>query len=692
MTDDGLDPRLAGALRDYARGGLRPVNATVIAHAAVERSRRRQRVPGTTRVAWWLTRLPARRVRARWLVTAIAAAAVVAVAGISLVPSFGIVGGLPLLPSSSPSPTEATGSASPAATSADSPDLAHSLTVDGVSFSLRLPPPKLGHGWGMFGSLLVSKSISGPQGAEAVVYWAGFPDGTEADPCIDAPIERWTATDAAEYIASAPGTALVAAPEDVTVGGYPAKHVVVVVREEAGCDPGFFYNWKAQTGGDMWVNTVPGDRISVWLVQVGPRLLFIAGETHRDLVPGVAITDSGRARLEQEIQQIVDSIEFDGASAAASGPCAQASVASPATAPDMVAGWAPTGSMAEGRDGHSATLLRDGRVLVVGGMNAREALASAELYDPSIGSWTTTGSMATARAGHSATLLADGSVLVAGGISYAGGPGEDIELGSAELYDPKTGTWSGAGRMLEAVSGGATTLLPDGRVLVAGGWGSTEPFGPKLASAQLYDPQTRTWAATGSMAQGRHGHAAVLLTDGTVLVAGGYAGPRLASTEVYDPASGLWADGARLPEPFLGYSEVLLPGGAVLIAGGDVPSGPGAVGSAHAARYDPCTLTWALTGSMLAARLGQVASLLPDGRVLVAGGKRAGGDPTDILSSAEIYDPATGAWTETLDMRAARSSHTAVVLADGRVLVVGGSTNGGESLASAELFSLVQRS
>lgn len=378
-----------------------------------------------------------------------------------------------------------------------------------------------------------------------------------------------------------------------------------------------------------------------------------------------------------------------GSSAAPSDSCAHSSVASPATAPDTVGEWASTGSMAEGRDGHSATLLRDGRVLVTGGMNARQALASAELYDPATGSWTTTGSMAAARAEHGATLLDDGTVLVAGGISFASGAGDDNELGSAELYDPKTGTWTATRSMLEARTRGAMTLLPDGRVLVAGGWGSGGSFGPKLASAELYDPQTRTWAATSNMVQRRDGHAALLLPDGTVLVAGGYDGPRLASTEIYDPASGLWVDGAPLPEPFLGYSEVLLPDGAVLIAGGDVPSGPGAIGSAHAARYDPCTLTWALTGNMLTARLGQAASLLPDGRVLVAGGQRSGGGTTNIFSSAEIYDPAGGAWTATADMTERRSEHTATLLRDGRVLIVGGATETGGSLASAELFALI---
>jgi hypothetical protein len=143
------------------------------------------------------------------------------------------------------------------------------------------------------------------------VYWAGFPDGRDADPCINAPLERWNRATVAAYIQLASGTELVTAPRETTVGGFPATYVEVVVRKAMGCDPGFFYNWKAQTGGAMWGSTEPGDTISVWLVQVGDRILFIAGETHRDLVPGEAITEAGRARLAQEIQQIVDSIEFE---------------------------------------------------------------------------------------------------------------------------------------------------------------------------------------------------------------------------------------------------------------------------------------------------------------------------------------------------------------------------------------------
>lgn len=306
MTDDGLDPGLAGALRDYSRRGLRPIDAAAIAATAVERDRRRRHVLDAPRVARWLARQPAREHGTGWLVIALAAVVVVAVAGSGLGSSKGLVGGGPSVPSPSP-PGTTTGSPSPAAASSDSSDLTHSLTVDGLPFSFRLPRP---NGWETYGGLLVSKSIAGPQGAEAVVFWAGFPDGTDADPCINAPIELWTASEAADFIASAPGTALVTAPQDVTVGGYPAKYVAVVVREDTGCDPGFFYNWKAQTGGALWVKTLPGDTIRVWLVQVGTRILFIAGETRRDVRPGVALSENALAGLEQEIHQIVDSIQF----------------------------------------------------------------------------------------------------------------------------------------------------------------------------------------------------------------------------------------------------------------------------------------------------------------------------------------------------------------------------------------------
>ena len=157
--------------------------------------------------------------------------------------------------------------------------------------------------WERFGSISVNKSIVGPQGAEAIIYWTSFPDGAYAEPCGQLlgsrPLVR--RPDLAAAVATAPGTELVAGPSDVTVGGHPAKHVVLTVREDVGCDPGFFYTWQDVQGGALWAMTGVGDTIRVWIVDVDGTRLFIEAET----------TTQADSDLEQEIQQIVGSIRFD---------------------------------------------------------------------------------------------------------------------------------------------------------------------------------------------------------------------------------------------------------------------------------------------------------------------------------------------------------------------------------------------
>jgi hypothetical protein len=186
--------------------------------------------------------------------------------------------------------------------------------------------------------------------------------------------------------------------------------------------------------------------------------------------------------------------------------------------------------MSTGRQSHTATLLASGKVLVVGGCCG---IASAELYDPATGTWSPTGSLHTGRFNHTATLLPNGKVLVVGGSN-------EISLATAELYDPASGTWSLTGAMAVSRQGHTATLLPNGEVLVAGGTsvtglGFNQTF-VDLASAELYDPATGTWSQTGSLAQPRTGHVGVLLLDGTVLVAGGdNQAPELLTTELYTP-------------------------------------------------------------------------------------------------------------------------------------------------------------
>jgi Galactose oxidase, central domain/Kelch motif len=352
------------------------------------------------------------------------------------------------------------------------------------------------------------------------------------------------------------------------------------------------------------------------------------------------------------------------------------------------AAWASTGNMVTPRSGQTATLLADGKVLAAGGNVGDTGLAEAELYDPATRTWTATGSMGTARTGHTATLLPDGRVLVAGG--YGGGmvPPSSLLPTSAELYDPASGTWTATGSMGTPRIGGTATLLRDGRVLVAGGISDG-------TSAELYDPASGTWTATGSMVIPRLGGTATLLRDGRVLVAGGCCdgnGISLASAELYDPTSGTWtATGSMATPRSDGHTATLLTDGRVLVAGGG-----GGVGSASccapnihgdlpsAELYDPVSGTWTAAGMYVQG--GDTATLLRDGRVLVAGGgwvRLAGGGFEAI---AELYDPASGSWTRTSNMIGLHlRGDTATLLPDGTVLVVGGS-NEMNIEAGAELY------
>lgn len=223
--------------------------------------------------------------------------------------------------------------------------------------------------------------------------------------------------------------------------------------------------------------------------------------------------------------------------------------------------WSPTGAMGVARSGHTATLLPTGQVLVAGGTNGG-FLATAELYDPATGRWTPTGTMNTARSVFTATPLADGRVLVAGGIG--GGP-----LAAAELYDAANGRWTTTGSMLAARLTHTAVLLPDGKVLVAGGNGGAAGGG-SLASAERYDPATGAWSATGAMSTGRTAATATLLPEGQVLVTGGYdsSGRAQASTELYDPASGQWKGTGAMRDARYFHTATLLPDGNVLLAGG----------------------------------------------------------------------------------------------------------------------------
>jgi hypothetical protein len=262
-----------------------------------------------------------------------------------------------------------------------------------------------------------------------------------------------------------------------------------------------------------------------------------------------------------------------------------------------------TGSMNNARSGHTATLLNNGQVLVTGGSpdNDEDVLASAELYDPATGTFAFTGSMNNARDEHAATLLNNGNVLVTGG-----NDGAD-DLASTELYDPATGTFTVTGSMNDNRLSHTATLLNNGKVLITGG--DRQPS-TVLASAELYDPATGTFTVTGSMNNARYFHSATLLNNGQVLVTGGIGdllpGNELASAELYDPATGTFtATGSMInTNPF--PTATLLNNGAVLVRGRD------------AELYNPATGTFTAAGSMNNLPFGST-TLLNNGNVLVTG-------------------------------------------------------------------------
>ena len=348
-------------------------------------------------------------------------------------------------------------------------------------------------------------------------------------------------------------------------------------------------------------------------------------------------------------------------------------------------------SMRAPRSGHTATLLANGHVLIAGGANGA-ADASAELYDPATGAFTATGPMTEARIGQTATLLNDSarSVLIV-----------DSADMTAELYNPAAGTFAATGSMHHARTAPTATLLSHtgpnaGKVLIVGGNTTSGDL-----VAELYDPGTGTFTDTGSTTTVRSGHTATLLTTsplaGQVLIAGGIdaGGNASASAELYNPATGMFTATGDMTVARDGHTATGLgtqdgaQNGDVLIVGTD--------GSADL--YDPTKGTFARIGSLLPSmqpRYAYTVNLRNDGTVLTVGGyayRRCGrGYAPSSKTAAALFAPESDGFTATGSLNASRYAHTATVLADGTVLIAGGSERDTCSpvpavvLSSAELF------
>ena len=350
------------------------------------------------------------------------------------------------------------------------------------------------------------------------------------------------------------------------------------------------------------------------------------------------------------------------------------------------ASFQPTASMTTARFYHTATLLANGKVLVTGGAQigpgSNIPLSSAEIYDPATGNWTSTGTMSAGRYVHTGTLLANGKVMVAGGYTLVSGALSSAS--SAEIYDPATGTWTSAGTMSATRRFHTATLLTNGNVMVVGGF--DDASGHALSTAEMYDATTGNWTSTGTLSAGRERHTATLLANSKAIVMGGYDGNgyALSSAEIYDAATGNWTSTGNMSAVRQNHAATLLTNGSVMVLGGADASGNGL---SSAEIYDPTTGNWTSTGTMSAVRRGHTATLLVDGKVLVTGGYNDSGQ----YLNAEIYDPAMGNWTSAGPMSDVLGAHTATLLTNGKVLIAGGvrqdSKLGTVGTSSAELYA-----
>lgn len=334
------------------------------------------------------------------------------------------------------------------------------------------------------------------------------------------------------------------------------------------------------------------------------------------------------------------------------------------------------GDLSGAREGNSATLLKDGKVLIAGGDKGRAPMiAVAELYDPAKHAFTPTGSMKTPRGGHVATLLGDGRVLITGGMDNL------RVISAAEVYDPATGQFTAVEPMKSKREKHTATLLKDGRVLITGGYpGDAFP----TAATELFDPAKGKFIPGPPMTVARQNHTATLLADGRVLLAGGVGnkGP-LSSTELYDPASGRFSAAGNMKAARQGHTATLLPDGKVLITGGSAGNIPA---EKSAELYDPASGRFTMVGDMEVAREGHNATLLPNGEVLIVGG--SGTNPQQrYLASVEIYNPATRRFKLLGEMLLPRFGPTLTLLDNGEVLVTGRfSAPGYFATSTAELY------
>ncbi|WP_437480304.1 kelch repeat-containing protein [Sorangium sp. So ce1014] len=346
--------------------------------------------------------------------------------------------------------------------------------------------------------------------------------------------------------------------------------------------------------------------------------------------------------------------------------------------------WTPAASMATPRMSHTATRFLNGKVLVTGGTTAASTETdSAQMYDPATNTWIAIKPMGSKRTQHTATLLGFSKVLITGGFRHDGLT--TGYLASAELYDLDAETWKLVAPMAMAHPHGAAVRLQDGRVLVTGGWNDDGDDDPEL-TAELYNPTTNTWTSAPDMPVDRTLHTMTLLGNGKVLVVGAFDYVAWEETAaLYTPTTNTWSSVGPTGIDLVrnNHTATLLQNGKVLVAGGRPNAVVDQTPTAVTALFNPSTNIWSTAAPMVVPRWVHTATLLQNGKVLVAGGRR--NSNAIYTKTADIYDPTTDTWTAAGEMIAARGQHSATRLASGDVLVVGG-RDASNHLSTTEIY------
>jgi Kelch motif/Galactose oxidase, central domain len=351
--------------------------------------------------------------------------------------------------------------------------------------------------------------------------------------------------------------------------------------------------------------------------------------------------------------------------------------------------WAPAAALNTGRFLDASARLHNGDVLVAGGQTGSSTITnSAEIYHPGSDTWTSAAVMSTPRFANGAVTLQSGKVLIVGGSSDNSGANS---LDTGEVYDPAANTWTSVANTMSSGRRNypAVALLPNGNVLIAGGADSS---GNSVATADIYNPATNTFAPTSPMGAARQLVVATVLPNGKVLVAGGEdaTGGPMASAELYDPVTGSWSgvsNSMSVARTFPGVAS--LPNGEVLVAGGVIGGNFNSPSTTTATTdvYNPATNSFSAGPPMAVSRALFGITPLADGRVLAAGGVSIGGSAGPaVMGDTEIYDQRTNRWSEAGAIPPA-GAPTLTLLADGQALAAGGTVDIQHGLTQAELFT-----